>query len=119
MNQAVLKLPFFPGKTDPKPPRGLAKAGAKLWRETVAAHHLGDAQLQTLEVACRQLDSAVKARETWEREGQIIIGGRGGQVAHPAVVVERNAHSLYLAAVKQLGLDVMPVRSGPGRPPGS
>jgi len=38
--------------------------------------------------------------------------------AHPLLSTLRDARSQFLGALKQLGLDLEPVRSGPGRPPG-
>lgn len=39
--------------TAPKAPKGLTRAGAKLWRDIAGAHDLGPAELVTLEEMCR------------------------------------------------------------------
>jgi hypothetical protein len=44
---------------------------------------------------------------------------RFGQMkSHPLLPVERDSRAQYLAALKQLCLDVAPLHAGPGRPGG-
>ena len=51
-----------------------------------------------------------------DRDGETIKDRFDQVKAHPALVAEKDARSQMLAALKQLRLDIEPVRDGPGRP---
>lgn len=118
MSSQPLKLDIFPQYRDPPPPAGLGRAGRRLWKKVLQGYHIMPSDLPTLEIACRQLDLIETARDQLRREGMTVAGAKGGMVKHPAIGIERDASALYLAAMKTLGLDVVPPRDGPGRPPG-
>lgn len=93
-------------------PRHLSAEMKAFWAEIMAEYELEvDARL-ILRAACENWDRAQQAREQIAKDGLLLDGRR-----HPAVDVEKQAYSLYLRAMRQLGLDV--VAPGPiGRPPG-
>jgi len=56
------------------------------------------------------------------RGAQALIKRHGLMVksrANPAVMIERDSRLAMLRALRQLNLDLEPLRDGPGRPPGS
>ena len=58
-------------------------------------------------------ESRQRAREAWdviEVEGAIVRGANGIPVPHPAVRMERDARAQMLTALKQLHLDVEPLK---------
>lgn len=71
-----------------------------------------------LTVAAESWDRARSAREAIDVAGGPICQDRFGQDrAHPGIAVERDSRAQLLAALKQLNLDLEPLRDGPGRPP--
>jgi hypothetical protein len=66
-----------------------------------------------LDKTSEALDRMRAAQTLLKRDG-LVLKGR----AHPASVIERDARLAMLRAVRQLGLDLEPVRDQPGRPPG-
>ena len=78
---------------------------------------LDSAGVALLTVAAESWDRARSAREAIDDAGGPICQDRFGQDrAHPAVAVERDSRAQLLAALKQLNLDIEPLRDGPGRP---
>jgi phage terminase small subunit len=67
-----------------------------------------------LRVAAENWDRAQQAREQVTREGLTVEGHR-----NPACDIERQAYSLFLRAMRQLGLDIVPPGGKLGRPGGS
>jgi phage terminase small subunit len=114
----LLKLNLFPSQRDPKAPEDLGRAGKRLWREVLAGFHIGREALPTLEIACRQLDVIDDARRRLRVDGMTVRGAKGGEIKHPCIGIERDASSLFLQALKELGIDRAPTRDTPGRPPG-
>jgi phage terminase small subunit len=101
-----------PTPKTPAPPSHLSKRARDLWRKLNEQYEFECDALATLTVALENLDLADKAREQLDREGITVDGRR-----HPATDVLKQCHGLYLRALRQLGLDVVP--PGPiGRPPG-
>jgi len=87
----------------PPPPRHLSARARGIWREINQEFALEAEALATLQIALENLDLADKARETLAREGIVSDGRR-----HPATDVLKQAHGLYLRAMRALGLDVEP-----------
>lgn len=101
-------------------PQHLCKAGASLWvrlhAEFVIDDEGGKLLLQTTcEAFCRMRE----AQALIDAEGAVLADRFGQRKPHPAVAIERDSRTAMLASLKQLGLDVEPAKSGPGRPPGT
>jgi P27 family predicted phage terminase small subunit len=102
------------------PPKGLSLAARQRWKQLLGEFHIRDAAgLMILEAALRAFDRAEQARGVLDAEGVVTLDSRGRPKAHPAASVERDNRAAFLAALKQLNLDIEPLRDGPGRPPRS
>ncbi|MCC5869601.1 MAG: hypothetical protein JJU27_13960 [Gammaproteobacteria bacterium] len=90
-----------------------------MWDAIATEYGIADsAGLQLLLAAARAAQRAQEAREAIERDGLLVSDRFGVLRAHAAVAIERDARASMLLALKQLHLDVEPLRDGPGRPPG-
>ncbi len=97
----------------PTPPRHLSKETRAVWRRLNGEYELGDDAQLILRAALESWDRAQEARRLVSRQGLMTPEGR----RHPGCDVEKQAYSLFLRAMRQLGLDI--VEPGPpGRPPG-
>jgi len=74
--------------------------------------------LEILRTGLEAYDRARSARETIDKTGLMVKDRFGAAKSHPLLPVERDARSSYLQALKQLNLDIEPLKNGPGRPPG-
>jgi hypothetical protein len=112
-------LPRFPKTTPPKPPAGLGRDGRKLWLELQTTYAITDAAgLVLLELAAKSFDDWIAARELLKREGLTVTGGPSGPKVHPAVRLVEVSHRSLMASLRQLHLDVEPLKAV-GRPAGS
>lgn len=99
----------------PKAPQHLSAEAKQFWREVLAEYELMPEALLCLEAACIQWDRLQAARQLITAEG-LVLGGK----RHPALDTEKQATSLFLRALRSLGLDVIaPGSLKPGRPIGS
>jgi P27 family predicted phage terminase small subunit len=113
----AVKLAPLNGDALPKPPAYLSPEARRLWRQTVTEWALDEGMLPVLRAACEAFDRVQAARRILRREPLVVRDRTGRRVAHPAVVIERDARLQFLRAWRQLGLDTEP--AGPiGRPPG-
>jgi hypothetical protein len=93
-------------------PGHLSPAMKKFWKQIMSEFDLTDDARLLLRTAAEAWDRAQSAREAIARDGLVINSRR-----HPCVDIEAQSQSLFLRAMRQLGLDVVP--SGPiGRPGG-
>ena len=69
--------------------------------------------------AAEAFDRMKKAEDIIEREGMIALDRFKQPKAHPAVVIERDSRAQMLVALRDLHLDLEPLRDRPGRPNGS
>lgn len=82
----------------------------EFWRRVVSDYELPSDALLILRTAAEAWDRAQQARLEIAQDGLVLNGRR-----HPAVDIEAQSQSLFLRAMKQLGLDIEP--PGPiGRP---
>jgi phage terminase small subunit len=58
------------------------------------------------------------AQAAIKEEGATGLDRFGQLKPHPLLPIERDARAAMMAALKQLNLDLEPLRDGPGRPPG-
>ena len=106
--------------TRPKPPAGLRRETAKWWQDVRDEYALDDpAGLYLLETAARAWDRAQEARQAIEEDGLRVKDRFGQFKAHPLCTVERDSLATFRAALKDLNLDLEPLRDRPGRPPGA
>jgi hypothetical protein len=107
-----------PGRTGPAPPVGLGSMGTSLWVDIVAAYEFSDrASYETLGQACMAADRAESCRKQIEEDGE-VIRSRGSVRDHPLIKHELAARAFVVRTLARLGLDLEPVRPGPGRPGG-
>jgi P27 family predicted phage terminase small subunit len=102
----------------PKAPKHLAADGRALWLELQRAYQIVDSGgLALLTTACECLDRMRNAQKLIAERGELIADRYGGLRANPAVIIEKDARSGLLAAIKMLNLDVEPIKAI-GRPGG-
>lgn len=100
-------------------PGHLSKEARRWWRELQAEYQIDDAAgLLLLQTACEAHDRMKMAQAEIERDGQTVMDRFEQPKPHPMLTVERDARAAMLAALKQLNLDLEPLRDGPGRPGG-
>ena len=98
-------------KKPPTAPKGLTAGARSFWTKLQAEYVVVDAGgLALLEVATRAFERMEQARAILKKEG-VAVRDRWGQVrAHPLVVVERDARSGLLMALRNMNLDIEPTR---------
>ena len=102
-----------------KPPQHLKQHGAAFWTEVQAEYSIDDgAGLALLTAAAEALDRMRAAQESIEKHGELVLDRYQQLKTNPACVLERDSRVGFLAALRQLNLDIEPLRDGPGRPPG-
>jgi terminase small subunit-like protein len=103
----------------PAPPEHLGAAGLELWHSIQGSYALDDpGGLALLRVACEAADRVASCRRQLDEEGE-VLAIRGIPRAHPAAAIERDARAAMIRAIKELHLDIEPLRDRPGRPGGS
>jgi len=106
-------------KSTKRSPAHLSAEGKKIWGEILAEYSITDAAgLRILRVALESFDRAQAAREAIDEEGMTVIDKAGQIKSHPLLPIERDSRAAFLAGLKALNLDLEPLHSGPGRPPG-
>lgn len=102
-----------------KAPGHLTDEGRQWWRRIVKEYGIDDDAglllLQTgLEAFCRMRE----CQAVISTDGAVIKDRFDQPKPHPLLSVERDSRAQMLAALKQLNLDLEPLRDGPGRPAG-
>jgi phage terminase small subunit len=101
-----------------KIPKHLGADGSAFYRETAHEYGIDDsAGRALLTVAAEALDRIGEARKAIAKDGA-IFSFHGKPTLNPATKIEKEATDRFLAAMRQLRLDVEPPRPV-GRPPGS
>jgi hypothetical protein len=102
-----------------EPPGKLGAVGLSLWNDIVSTYEFADrASYETLFQACAAADRAAKLRDLIDRDGEVIRTKTTGLKDHPALRHEIACRSFVVRTLARLGLDLEPLRDGPGRPPG-
>lgn len=117
---ASRSAPIAPRTDDGHTPEGLKPATAAWFAEVREEYALDDpAGLYLLETAARSWDRAQEARKAIEKDGLRVKDRFKQWKAHPLCTVERDALATFRASLKDLNLDLEPLRDRPGRPPGT
>jgi P27 family predicted phage terminase small subunit len=104
---------------NPTAPKSLSRQAAKLWRGIQDEYRITDpGGLLILRSALEAFDRMREAQEILSTEGVTTTDRFGQPKAHPMTTVERDSRAAMLGALKQLNLDLEPLRDSPGRPPG-
>jgi phage terminase small subunit len=88
----------------PKPPTGLSRRSARLWRQVTEEFELSAAELELLRSGLVALDRADEAARVLASEGLTISDRYGGCKAHPLLDVESRNRTLFSRIVAQLGV---------------
>ena len=104
--------------TLPKPPVGLSKRSAKLWRQVLVEFELSPAELELLRNALVALDRADEAAAIVAVEGMVVPDRYGSPKPHPAADIETRNRTIFARFVAQLGVkaSVESVRRHGGKP---
>jgi P27 family predicted phage terminase small subunit len=98
-------------------PRHVTAEAKQLWRRVVSENDLSDeAGKVILQTGLEAFDRMRSAQAQIEKDGQTTTDRFGQVKAHPLLAIERDARAQFLAALKQLNLDLEPLRDRPGRP---
>jgi hypothetical protein len=107
-----------PVATPPEPPCKLGPAGLSLWNDILAGYEFADrASYETLAQACASADRAAEMAAQIDADG-VAIRTKIGLRDHPLLKHELASRAFVVRALARLGLDLEPVRAGPGRPGG-
>lgn len=101
------------------PPKNLSTEAKKLWKGIQDEYQITDeAGLLILRTGFEAFDRMREAQAILSKKGMTVEDRFGQPKAHPMTTVERDSRAAMLAALKQLNLDLEPLRDGPGRPTG-
>jgi hypothetical protein len=99
-------------------PAHLGDAGRELWTSIQASYQISDpGGLALLRAAAEASDRVASCRKMLDEQGEVIMV-KGIPRAHPAAAIERDARAALIRALKELHLDLEPLRDRPGRPEG-
>jgi hypothetical protein len=100
------------------PPATLGEAGQRLWRAVTNEFHIDDVGgRELLRQASECADRLASLTARIQADGE-VIRGKSGVRAHPLLAPEIAARAFICRTLQRLGLDLEPLRLGPGRPPG-
>ena len=102
------QLADVPRRTrSPTPPNHLGEPECEIWKHTFSEYDLStDIAVDVLRTALEAHRRAREAREAIERDGMTVVGRDNQMKPHPLLAVERDARAQWLAAIKQLGIEL-------------
>jgi hypothetical protein len=107
-----------PAANLPQPPAHLGTDGMALWRGVQAEYAISDpAGLELLRQASEAADRIARVRQQIDEQGELLVI-RGIPRGNPLCAVERDARAALVRCLRNLNLDLEPLRDRPGRPPG-
>ena len=93
------------------PPDHLKPAGAELWADVQQEYHIVDSGgLALLTTAAECLDRLRAAQAAIEAHGELVVDRYGSQKLNPATQLEKESRAGFLLALKQMNLDLEPLR---------
>lgn len=96
-------------------PKHLSRKAKKIYRDLVDEYAIVDvAGLEILKTALESYDRAQSAREQIDNDGMTVTDRYGQIKPHPLLANERDSRAGFLAAMKNLNLDIEPL-GRPGR----
>jgi len=99
------------------PPRPLGHHGQSLFDRVLREYDVSDvAGRELLTLASQSLDRAEALREAIDRDGEFLMQRNGGMREHPGIKPELANRAFVVKTLGKLGLDLEPLRTGPGRP---
>jgi len=102
-----------------KPPKHLSKDACQWWTDIQAEYGISDhAGLLLLQTGLEAFDRMREAQQAIKKHGAVYLDRFEQVKNNPACTVERDARAQMMAALKQLNLDLEPLRDKPGRPGG-
>jgi hypothetical protein len=102
----------------PQPPPHLGEAGSTLWRGIMRDYQIDDpAGCELLRQAAEAADRIDSVRKQIDKQGELLVI-KGVPRVNPLCAVERDQRAALVRCLRNLNLDLEPLRSGPGRPPG-
>ncbi|MFO7606171.1 MAG: hypothetical protein R6W72_07725 [Desulfurivibrionaceae bacterium] len=100
-------------------PDHLSKDAGDIWRGLMDEFDLDDTAAQKiLSVALEAYDRAQAARIAINRDGMVVRDKFDQIKPHPLLANERDSRAAFLAGLKALNLDLLPLENSPGRPAG-
>lgn len=106
-------------KSFTKAPKSLTREAATWWRAIQREYSIDDeAGRLLLQTAFEAFDRMRRCQSAIDRDGEVILDRFDQPKPHPLLAAERDARSQMLLALKQLNLDLEPLRDRPGRPAG-
>jgi P27 family predicted phage terminase small subunit len=106
-------------KSTAKAPSHLSPEARRWWRRLQQEYAFDDqGGLLLLQTALESFDRMRAAQAAIKEDGATSLDRFGQLKAHPLLPTERDARAAMMAALRQLNLDLEPLRDGPGRPPG-
>jgi hypothetical protein len=113
----ILKVVPAARKGNNPPPRPLGHHGQSLFDRVLSEYDVSDvAGRELLTLACQSLDRAEALREAIDRDGELLMSRTGVLREHPGIKPELANRAFVVKTLGKLGLDLEPLRSGPGRP---
>jgi hypothetical protein len=107
-----------PDHRPPAPPAHLGEDGLALWTGIQAEYGIDDpAGLELLRQAAEAADRIASVRQQIDETGELLMI-RGVPRVNPLCAVERDQRTSLVRCLRNLNLDLEPLRDRPGRPPG-
>jgi hypothetical protein len=110
-----MKKPATPDR--PAPPARYTAEARGLWQDATSGWTIDRVATRILGTACEALMRVREAQTILARDGLTLTDRFGQQKVHPMVLVERDAQSTMLTALRHLNLDLEPLRDARGHPP--
>ncbi len=100
------------------PPAHLSPEAKGWWARVISGWDLDDPSLLLLESALELFDRMRQAQRLIKKDGMVVKDRFGQRRPHPACLIERNSKLGMLRHLRELGLDLEPIRDTIGRPGG-
>ena len=100
-------------------PEHLGAAGRELWASIQASYAIADpGGLALLQQAAEAADRIASVRRQIDEQGELLVI-KGIPRVNPLCAVERDQRAALVRCLRNLNLDIEPLRDRPGRPEGA